>query len=224
MNARIEPKESIREFVYRKIRNQIINWELKPGQKLSEKEISDTLSVSRTPVREAFIHLSQEELLHIYPQIGTVVSKINISQVEEARFIRVHIERAIVKNLCKGVSEDFIFNMESNLMMQSLCVEKNSNRRIFELDEEYHKLFYQEDKKLRTWLFVRKMNGNFDRLRALRLASDTNWEQIVQHHQEIFKRILAKDPIGADKIMTEHLELVNLEKGDIASKFPEYFI
>ena len=69
---------STRDFSYQILKTKILNLELKPGTKISEKEIADELSVSRTPVREAFMMLAQEDLLDVIPQIGTIVSKINL--------------------------------------------------------------------------------------------------------------------------------------------------
>ncbi|MBU9710353.1 GntR family transcriptional regulator [Evansella tamaricis] len=223
ININIRSKGSTREFVYRTVRDQIINWEIKPGQKISEKEISDSLNVSRTPVREAFLQLAQEDLLEIYPQIGTVVSKIDFTLVEEARFVREKIERAIVRDLCSFISEDFIFEMETNLTMQDLCIHKGTNQRLFELDESFHRHLFKESKKLRTWIFISSMTGHFDRLRVLQLASKTDWNLIVNQHKEIFNCILNKDPEGAEKVMGSHLELVNLEKEALKLSHANYF-
>ncbi|MBU9721565.1 MULTISPECIES: GntR family transcriptional regulator [Bacillaceae] len=223
MNANLRKKGSTRDYVYKTVRDQIVNWDLKPGQKISEKEVAEKLHVSRTPVREAFLQLGHEDLLDIFPQIGTVVSRIDFTLVEEARFVRENIEKAIVKDLCNGVGDDFIFDMESNLTMQSMCIQKGTNQRLFELDEEFHRLLFQENKKLRTWVFIRQMNGHFDRLRVLRLASNTNWELLVSHHKQIFDCIMNKDAEGAEKVMGNHLELVNLEKGELKARYPNYF-
>lgn len=93
--------ESVREYAYRTLRENILKLKLKPGDKISEKEISDTLSISRTPVREAFIRLSQEQLLEVLPQRGTYISKINTSQIAEFRFLRVTLEQAVMKLACE---------------------------------------------------------------------------------------------------------------------------
>ncbi|MBU9710349.1 GntR family transcriptional regulator [Evansella tamaricis] len=223
MSTVIRANGSTRNYVYKTIRDKIINWEIKPGQKISEKEVSEELSVSRTPVREAFLQLAQEDLLEIYPQIGTVVSKIDFSLVEEARFVRETIERAIVRDLCENVSEDFIFEMETNVTMQALCIEKGTHKRLFELDQQFHYLLYKENKKIRTWMFIRQMNGHFDRLRSLRLASDPNWNLIVNQHKEIFENIMKKDPAGAEATMGSHLLLVNSEKESLKENYSNYF-
>jgi len=74
--------ESIKCYIYRVLRNNIIDLNLRPGEIISENEIANTLSVSRTPTREAFSKLASEELLEVYPQKGTKVSYIDLKRVE----------------------------------------------------------------------------------------------------------------------------------------------
>ena len=53
---------SVQEMVYRTLRDKIVSMELKPGTTISTQEIADSMSVSRTPVREAFIRHAFENL------------------------------------------------------------------------------------------------------------------------------------------------------------------
>lgn len=69
--------EAVGPQVYRILREQIIQAELMPGERISEAEIAKSLSVSRQPVREAFIKLRELGLLEIRPQRGTFVHRIS---------------------------------------------------------------------------------------------------------------------------------------------------
>lgn len=98
------PNETVREYAYRVLYENIMSLKLPPGTAMSEQELSGILNVSRTPVREAFIRLSQKGLLEILPQRGTFVSKIHTEQLAEFRFFRVTLERAIVELACQDFS------------------------------------------------------------------------------------------------------------------------
>jgi len=63
--------------VFHELKNAIITMALTPGQALSENEIAAQMGVSRQPVREAFIRLSEAGLVRIRPQRGTFVVKIS---------------------------------------------------------------------------------------------------------------------------------------------------
>ncbi|MFC7393042.1 GntR family transcriptional regulator [Scopulibacillus cellulosilyticus] len=216
-------KGSTRDFVYQEIKNQIINLELTPGEKILEKEIAEKLEVSRTPVREAFLKLAEEELIGIYPQSGTVVSKIDLDLVEEARFVRENIEKAVVKIACVQLNESDLFLFKKNLALQELCLSKDTYQQLFKLDKEFHKILFESVGKSGIWKIVNKMNSHFDRLRLLRLTVNTDWELLVSQHKEIFQAIVEKNEKLAGDLMEKHLKLVNFEKEEIKATYPEYF-
>ncbi|MDQ0719737.1 MULTISPECIES: GntR family transcriptional regulator [unclassified Paenibacillus] len=215
---------STRAYSYNLLKERILHLELKPGTKISEKEIADELQVSRTPVREAFMKLAEEELLDIIPQSGTIVSHINLEHVEEGRFMREKMEKEIVTLACVSFPEEFRFRLETNIAMQEVCIGKNNFYRLFELDEEFHQILFQGTGKLRTWKMLQQLNIPFNRLRLLRLAEDSNLEVIISQHKEIYRLITERQTDQAVQVMEAHLRLVVIEQESIKAKYPHYFI
>ncbi|APO46325.1 GntR family transcriptional regulator [Paenibacillus xylanexedens] len=215
---------STRAYSYNLLKERILHLELKPGTKISEKEIADELQVSRTPVREAFMKLAEEELLDIIPQSGTIVSHINLEHVEEGRFMREKMEKEIVTLACVSFPEEYRFRLETNIAMQEVCIGKNNFYRLFELDEEFHQILFQGTGKLRTWRMLQQLNIPFNRLRLLRLAEDSNLEVIISQHKEIYRLITERKTEQAVQVMEAHLRLVVIEQESIKAKYPHYFI
>src|SRR5688572_29392837 len=89
--------------VLRELRTAIVTMRLRPGQALSEKDIAARLGVSRQPVREAFIKLSEAGLVTVRPQRGTFVVKISTRQVTDARFVREAVEIAVARKACESM-------------------------------------------------------------------------------------------------------------------------
>lgn len=217
-------KGSTRAYSYHYLKDKIMRLELEPGTKISEKEIADELNVSRTPVREAFMRLAEEELLDIIPQSGSVVSLIHLGHVEEGRFIREKIEKEIVALACESFSEEFQFRMETNIALQDICAEKNHVHKLYELDEEFHQILFKGTGKARTWKMLQQLNIHFNRLRMLRLAKDTHWDHIIAQHKEIYRLIVDKDTAGAVHMMEKHLRLAVIERESLLEKYPHYFV
>jgi len=155
---------SARDQLYEMLKEKILRLELEPGTKISEKEIAEQLHISRTPVREAFLKLAQEELLDIIPQSGTIVSRINLEHVEEGRFIREVVEKEVAVLACTKLRQDHLFEMEKNIAMQELCAEKGNFLELFELDEKFHQLIYDGCRMSRSWKMVQSLNSHFNRL------------------------------------------------------------
>ncbi|HBU82990.1 MULTISPECIES: GntR family transcriptional regulator [Paenibacillus] len=215
---------STRAYSYNLIKERILHLELEPGTKISEKEIADELQVSRTPVREAFMKLAEEELLDIIPQSGTIVSHINLEHVEEGRFMREKMEKEIVTLACAAFPEEFRFRLETNIAMQEVCIGKNNFYRLFELDEEFHQILFQGTGKMRTWKMLQQLNIPFNRLRLLRLSEDSDAEVIISQHKEIYRLITERETDRAVKVMEAHLRLVVVEQEKMKAKYPHYFI
>ena len=73
---------------YRMIKEQIITLALSPGSLLDEAQLSEQLGIGRTPIREALIRLSLENLIIILPRRGTIVADLNASDLHKLYEIR----------------------------------------------------------------------------------------------------------------------------------------
>lgn len=209
--------------LYQILKEEIIKLNLEPGLSISEKGISEKFDVSRTPVREAFLLLSQEGLLDIYPQKGTFVSLIDLDAVEEARFLREHIERAVVRLACENFPQEKIFFLEMNLRVQKMCMEKNDYRGYFQADEEFHKTIFEGCNKQRTWDTICQVEADFQRIRILTLSSNLKVDDVYSQHIVIINSIKDKDPEIADKVMENHLTMVKYNLNELKKKYHEYF-
>ena len=84
------------DAAFEHLREAIVSLEFPPGSALSDRDLCETLNMSRTPVREALLRLANLGLVEIRPQAGTFVSRIRMEEVLEANFIRRELERARV--------------------------------------------------------------------------------------------------------------------------------
>lgn len=216
-------KSSAKEDVYQALRHDILHLELTPGTKISEKEISDKFQVSRTPVREVFVRLAQEELLDIYPQRGSFVSLIDLDHIDEARFVRENLEKAVIREACQSIWEEKLHYLRSNLATQEVCRENRNYKHMLQLDDGFHQMIYEAAGKIRTWRVIEQFNTDFYRLRMLRLTHDFQWEKILTQHWDIFKSLTDRDGDRGMQIVEDHLQLVSIEKGELLSSWPEYF-
>lgn len=79
----IEPPSTTSETVYRYLKKAIIEGELKPSQRLQEKEIADLFGSSTTPVREAFQRLSAEKYIIINARKDVMVASATLEEIME---------------------------------------------------------------------------------------------------------------------------------------------
>ncbi|MBW5447735.1 FCD domain-containing protein [Cohnella sp. CFH 77786] len=217
------PPASTRDAVYVSLRERILSLELAPGASLSEKEMSLRYNVSRTPVRESFLRLAEEGLLFILPQRGTYVSLIDTELVEESRFMREQLESAVIRLACAKFPEEGLAELERNLRDQLDCIGKQDDKRMFELDEAFHRTIFEGCRKRNTWALIQKMNAQLNRARMLRLVADHRWEHLYAQHRRMADAIIRRDPDGGERVMREHLSLPIADLAVLKEQYPHYF-
>jgi GntR family transcriptional regulator, rspAB operon transcriptional repressor len=205
-----EKEQSIQRWVYQVLRTNIIKMKLRPSQQISENEISDALHVSRTPVREAFIRLAEDGLLKITPQKRTVVSLISLQQAEEARFIRRAIEKAVIKEACGTLEETVKAELRGNIDEQVMCRKAAAHDRMLVLDDDFHRTIFRCCGKELSWLYIQKLDYNYDRLRALALPRII--DDVVSEHQKILDAITAGRVESIDALVEEHMNTKAIDR------------
>jgi DNA-binding GntR family transcriptional regulator len=214
---------STRDLVYDTLKQQILSLELPPGTAISEKEISLGFQVSRTPVRESFVRLAQEGLLEVYPQRGTYVSLIHVDLVEEARFMREHLERAVIRLACAHFPAEQMSALEQNLTLQQQCLKEPDDRRMFQLDEEFHSTLFAGCNKSKTWTVIEQMSVHLNRSRMLRLSSDHHWDHLIEQHRSMVRAIQQQDADQAERLAQEHLHLTVTDLTMLRDTYASYF-
>ncbi len=215
---------STRDEVYAALREDILSLKLPPGTPLSENEASQRFEVSRTPVRESLMKLAQEGLVQVLPQRGTFVSLIDTSLVEEARFMREHLECAVVELACTDFDDQSYRELISNLDRQRGSIERVDLEGMFQLDQEFHELLFKGTGKSHTWGALGQLTVHLNRSRRLRLVDDHNWGHLYEQHRQIAEAISAKDSSHAKALMKNHLNLNVADQALLKEKYPQYFI
>jgi DNA-binding GntR family transcriptional regulator len=215
-------QETAREYVIRVLLYNVENLNLKPGQLVSENEIAQSLGVSRTPVREAFIELSRTGVVEIFPQKGTGISLIDIKIVEETRFVRCTIEKAVVQLACDMWTEADMIALEENLQLQHACVSRKDYKRLMSLDNEFHRLLFKACDMEMTYRLIASVMVHFNRVRLLNLA-EMDMQRTVNDHYDILQSVKRRDKEGATGAVERHLSRVLFDKNYLMELHPEYF-
>lgn len=84
--------DDLPEQVYQRIKEMILNGELKPGQKLIQEDLASRLGVSRTPLLTAFRSLEKELLVELIPRRGAFVRENTDEDLIHVFDIRLNIE------------------------------------------------------------------------------------------------------------------------------------
>jgi DNA-binding GntR family transcriptional regulator len=214
---------NVQDSVFAALRKSIINLNLAPGTAISEKEISLKFKVSRTPVREAFIHLSKEGLVKVIPQRETLVSLIDLERVEQELFLRESLEMAVLKPFICRCRPNHISELEKIVETQINAFDRNEYINFINFDDHFHRIFFDVAGHQLGWEVLDSMCGHYHRVRLLTVWLNGIGENIVGQHKEILAAIKNQDLNGARDKLNHHLHKLHTEEKLLKEKFPDYF-
>lgn len=213
-------REPARDYALRVLKHNIVILELKPGSIVSENELAAEMGLSRTPVREALQELSKVQIVEIFPQKGSSITKIDYNLVEEARFMRMVFETAIVDQACDLSTDADIEKLEYNIKQQRFYL--HNPEKLMDLDDDFHKQLFHICNKQRIYNLIENMMIHFDRVRSMTLTVIKDIK-IVEDHSAILKAIKARNKTKAKEVLKTHLTRYKIDKELIIKSYPEYF-
>ena len=221
MASKDRPARTNRRVVYETLRKRILTLELPPGAALSENELAAVLGVSRTPVRESLILLTEEGLVQVFPQVGSFVSRVDANKVADAQFIRESIELASLEAIPAQPQPELVAELHANLERQhspDIDVEE-----FFALDELFHQGLLGLGGHASVWPTVVAAKGHLDRARRLGLQANESTVRFADEHAAVLTAVLAGDlPLARDQLRI-HLRSVFGDIEKIRQRSPELF-
>lgn len=217
-------KESTREFIYRTLKQSIIEFYFIPGDKISEPSIAEELNVSRTPVREALILLENEGLVDIQSKQGTFVSKINTADIKNFVFMRKTIEKEVLRYACKKATPETLEELREELQAQKVFFKiKDGRVSMYLLDNSFHRLIYEIAGHGDAWKLLQKNGGAFNRLRTLEVLDINYTDHRYKENIELAELIEQKQIDKIPEFIDRHLDAVERTLPLLENSYPNYF-
>jgi DNA-binding GntR family transcriptional regulator len=217
------PKWTISDRVYQGLRAAIMRLDLKPGDEINIKTISENLGVSRSPVRDALLKLEKEGLADLMPQKGTFVSRIDLARMREERFLRESLEEKTLELFVDRCTDTDVCRIRDILDAQKRSLDSGSYEDFLDRDDEYHRVFFEGADKRMCWDIIQSMSGHYRRVRLLVLRRDGMSAHNYAEHASIYDLVRARDKAGAVAVLRGHLGRLDIEEGALVAEFPDYF-
>jgi DNA-binding GntR family transcriptional regulator len=190
---------------------------------ISEAEIALSYGVSRTPVREAILKLSDEGLLEIFPQSGIFVSRIPIAALPEAILIRKSLEATTAQLAAERAAASQILVLQAILERQREANAAKDGDAFHRADEMFHATIAEVAGYPGIWTLIQQVKVNVDRYRLLTLPQQGRIARVIVEHEAILTAIAAHDASGARTAMEIHLESL-LDNISVTQNInPEFF-
>jgi DNA-binding GntR family transcriptional regulator len=209
--------------IYSDLHTELVSLQRRPGEAVSEAEIALSYGVSRTPVREAILKLSDEGLLEIFPQSGIFVSRIPLAALPEAIVIRKALEATTAQMAAERATASQTLNLHSILERQREANAAKDSETFHRADELFHATIAEVAGYPGIWTLIQQVKVHVDRYRRLTLPQEGRIPRVIAEHEAILDAIEAHDPSAARGAMEFHLERLRDNIPATQSINPEFF-
>ena len=206
------PHSNLADKVYLRLKAEMNDFKVVPGDRLSESELGTRLGVSRTPVRQALFRLREEGFLEVAAKSGWYVKPLDFSKIDDLYDLRVTLELAAVARLCtrsrSGNAElDTLKSAWLIPVADRLC----DPREVGALDEQFH-----------ATLVRAAGNGEIarvhwdvtERIRMIRRLDFTRTDRSAAtyaEHAKILRAVMQYKADQASMLLRAHIEQSKIE-------------
>ena len=203
--------------VYDQVKELILTCELPGGEMISEGEIATRFEVSRTPVREAFLRLSAEGWMRMYPKRGALIAPIGDSEAREVLDARVLLESHAMNSVAAdGSSVAALAARLADNVARHRLVDTGDAAEFARVDAEFHQLIVAAGRNGLLSDFYVSLGERHRRMTADRLRHDaTITDRIVADHAALADAVGQGDPERFAALLAEHLAGVHGTEGGL---------
>jgi DNA-binding GntR family transcriptional regulator len=183
----------MREEVYNTLLGWIMQGELRPGEKLLDRELAESMGVSRTPVREALRRLEDKGLVESAANRWTRVSEVSIDEPVKIYPIIWTLEELAVSQAIGNMTEaDFAAMKLANEKLRGALATEDPVE-ASRADIEFHEVFVSRSKNSYLVSILRDLKISYRRLEVTYFEKDASGKYSLDEHSKILKALQRGD-------------------------------
>ncbi|WP_406142260.1 GntR family transcriptional regulator [Streptomyces sp. NBC_01089] len=200
-------RPSASHTAYALTKELILSGRLPGGSLISEGEIAERASLSRTPVREAFLRLAGEDLLELHPKRGAVVVPVSPGEARDVLELRQALEQAAAERIAQqGLPDEDTARLRALIAVQHERAGDADVEGFAEADELFHRGVVDAAGNALSSKFYRTLTDRQRRMSvfALRLRPE-RLARLVDEHTALLELLLSGDSAGFATALRSHL-------------------
>lgn len=199
-------KMTLRQKAYQTIKNKIIYFELRPGEKVLESTMARLLNIGRVPIREAFVMLEKERLLIKAPGYGYNVTKIIDSEIDDYRLIRTSLELIGASLFIERATNSDIQKIKRHVQKAEKIYQNDDIRKTIEHDTKFHDMIYQGTKSDVFYQTIASLTDKTIIMRAAAMHTKKGRDSSINDHIKMTVAMENRDLELMQQILEDHLK------------------
>jgi DNA-binding GntR family transcriptional regulator len=200
---------SAADLVYRHVKDRVLTGDLEGGRMVSEGEIAAALTVSRTPVREAFLRLEVEGWLRLFPKRGALVVPVAPREIDEVLDARALLETHALTDAARRPHDlaALVGELDDTIAVQQKTHDDADLAAFAVADAEFHRLIAEAGRNSLLTGFYRGLRERQQRMTAESVRRrSTTAVSVLAEHRILRDLVAAGDVEGFSTALVAHLD------------------
>ncbi|KQP49724.1 GntR family transcriptional regulator [Pseudorhodoferax sp. Leaf274] len=199
--------------VYAQLKRDVADFQLVPGDRFTENEISERLGVSRTPVRQALFRLQQEGFVEVLFRSGWRVLPFDFDQFEQLYDLRMVLETTAIHRLCEdAVRVDHgLLDALAAIWLVPPAERSSGMAEVSQWDEAFHCQIVAAAGNAEMARVHREVTERIRIIRRLDFTQQLRIDATYDEHAKILKAVQRKRGDQAAMLMRAHIETSQAE-------------
>ncbi|MBR5302491.1 MAG: GntR family transcriptional regulator [Clostridia bacterium] len=200
------------DYIYQTLSEEILRFDHKPGDPLSEHYLCERFSVSRTPVRSVLQRLQENGLVQILPRKGSIVTRLNYDVINQLIYQRVAVESMVLRDfirICTPADVErvrFAFSRLCEVGRIYLANPREFEADVFlKTDLSMHEIWFRATNNRFLWELMSRPQSSYTRFCTLDIIEGSNVCDVLKDHEEMLRLIDARSTDGIEELMRRHL-------------------
>jgi DNA-binding GntR family transcriptional regulator len=196
---------SLRQLATDKLREAILSGTFTPGQKLVEKDLWQSLGVSRTVLREALQHLQAEGLIHNIPYKGPTVATLSLQDVNDLYAVRGALEGLASAEFARHARDEQMAQLRAALEYLHTPAASETTQSLLAAKNAFYAVLLEGCGNRMIGELLTQLNNRVTALRRVSLSSPGRLSQTLQELELVVQAIEARRPEEAERLASAHV-------------------
>lgn len=200
------PRAALHEQVAHRLRQMLVENRIPPGAKLNERELSEVLKVSRTPLREAIKMLAAEGLVELLPNRGAIAVELSEADVLNTFEVMSSLEAQSGELAAERITDAELAEIKAMHYEMLAAYTRRDLPAYYRLNAAIHGAINAAAKNPVLTATYQQVNA---RLQALRFRSNQDgekWSAAVREHEQMIEALGTRDAAAMRAVLLAHLK------------------
>lgn len=199
------PAPSLKEMALMTIKEAILSKKLEPEKMYTEAVLTNELGISRTPVREALIHLASQGLIVYHPRKGFQIKLLTEKDVENLFELRLALELSVIRHITADLTDRSLAEIEKISLRYQKVVQKGDPVQSIRANRDFHICLANLTENSYLIKALDEIRDLTDLASIRSLEVDSRTLEAVDEHERIFAELKKKSVDGALREMEAHI-------------------